>query len=82
MPVSALTALCAFSHMLLISPLAPGQINMIISMLHMREVRLRKITWPPQATQVAETEFQARTVSLQKLGPHQRGKVRTHFQPR
>lgn len=75
----ALTALCAFSHTFLISPLAPGQINMIIPMLHMREVRLRKITWPPQATQVVETEFQARTASLQKLGSCQRGKVRTHF---
>ena len=51
MQVAALTALCAFSHSLLISPLLPRQINMIIAMLQMRDVRLRKITWPPQATQ-------------------------------
>lgn len=46
--VTPLTALCAFSHSLLISPLLPHQINMIIAMLQMRGVRLRKITWPPR----------------------------------
>ena len=46
--VTPLTALCAFSHSLLISPLLPRQINMIIAMLQMRGVRLRKITWPPR----------------------------------
>lgn len=50
----AFTAFCAFSHSLLISPLAPGQINMITPMLHMKEVRLGKTTWHPQATQVVE----------------------------
>ena len=51
MQLAALTALCAFSRSLLTSPLLPRQMNMIIAMLQMRDVRLRKITWPPQATQ-------------------------------
>lgn len=71
-----LLASCAFSPSL-VSPSAPGQINMITPMLHPREVRLRKITWPPQATQVVEPEFQTRTASLEKLGSCQRGRVRT-----
>ena len=41
---------------------------MIIPMLQMREARLRKITWPPQATQVVEAEFQTRTACLQETG--------------
>lgn len=77
MPVAVLNAFGAFSHSPLIAPLAPGQINMIIPMLHMREVRLRKITWPPQATQVVQSEFQARTSSVPKLGSCQCGRVRT-----
>lgn len=77
MPVAVLNALRALSRLLLIAPLAPGQINVIIPMLHMREVRLRKITWPPQATQVVQSEFRARTSSVQKLGSCQCGRVRT-----
>ena len=74
--VTAPTALGAFSHSLLCSPFPPHGINVIIAMLQMWDVSLRKITWPPQATQVVEPTFQARTGSLQKLGSCQGGRVR------